>query len=111
MGRGTKLDLSFGADWGEGWAQVEEAQTHETPLMMEPAKHQLVFKKEKRRGKPVTLVGPLHVKDDDAKAVLGRLKKQLGAGGTYKEGWMEFQGDAQQRLRELFEAEGFRFRK
>jgi len=111
VARGTKLDLSLGADWGEGWAQVEEVQRTDAAVILEPAKHQLVFKKEKRRGKPVTLVGPLHVSDNEAKAVLGRLKKQLGAGGTYKEGWMEFQGDAQQRIRELFEAEGFRFKR
>ena len=87
MGRGTKLDLSIGARFDEGWQQVEEVGERETPELLEPAKHRLVFKMEKRRGKPVTLVGPFALEKGDAEKVLKSLKKQLGCGGAYKAGW------------------------
>jgi translation initiation factor 1 len=107
MGRGTKLDLTIGAAFDEGWQQVEEAEAAEETELLEPSKHRLVFKKEKRRGKPVTLAGPFSLEKSDAQALLKRLKKQLGCGGTYKEGWMEFQGDIAPKLRPLLSKNGF----
>ena len=68
MGRGTKLDLSIGARFDEGWKEVEEAKVLPEAELLEPSKHRLVFKKEKRRGKPVTLVGPFAVEAAEAQA-------------------------------------------
>lgn len=107
MGRGTKLDLSIGASFDDGWQQVEEVGETETAEILEPSKHRLVFKKEKRRGKPVTLCGPFSLKKDDVNALLKRLKKKLGCGGTSKEAWLEFQGDIEPKLRQLLSGEGF----
>jgi translation initiation factor 1 len=42
--------------------------------------------------------------------LLKSLKKQLGCGGAYKNNWMEFQGDIKDKLKELLEAQNFRFR-
>ncbi len=39
------------------------------------------------------------------------MKKKLGTGGSFKEEFMEFQGDIQPRIRELFEVEGYRFKR
>lgn len=107
MARGTKLDLQIGASFDEGWQQVDEAEANEALEILEPSRHRLVFKKEKRRGKPVTLTGPFQLEKNDALDLLKKLKKQLGCGGTYKEGWMEFQGDIESKLRPLLDAAGF----
>ena len=112
MSRGKKLDLFIGADFDDGWQEIQTPKkSKNSSAILEPAKHFLVFKREKRRGKVVILVGEFHLKKDSANAVLKGLKKKLGCGGTYKEHWMEFQGEVQQKLRELLTQEGFRFKK
>ncbi|WP_331774404.1 translation initiation factor [Sulfurospirillum sp. 1612] len=73
--------------------------------------HALVFKKEKRRGKIVSLVGEFFLPETEIKALCKALKKQLGTGGTSKEGWMEFQGECQVKLKELLKQQGFRTKK
>jgi translation initiation factor 1 len=111
MSRGKKLDIFIGADIDDSWAEVKsERKTTISNEILEPSKHFLVFKKEKRRGKIVTLVGEFYLKKELANTTLKTLKKKLGCGGTYKDGWMEFQGELQDKLRELLETEGFRFK-
>jgi translation initiation factor 1 len=111
MSRGKKLDLGIGANFSDDWQEVKPVEIKIKAEIIEPSKHQLYFKKEKRRGKVVTLVGALHVSKSDANDLLKRMKKKLGTGGSFKEEWMEFQGDIQPRVRELFEAEGYRFKR
>lgn len=108
MSRGTKLSLDIGASWNEGWS-LEEEKTVEA-VLLEPGKHRLVFQKEKRKGKLVTLVGPFSLSADEAQKVLSSLKKALACGGAYKEGWMEFQGDIALKVREHLEKHGFSFK-
>lgn len=111
MSRGKKLDLFIGAEMNEGWAKIEEPRkTKISNETLEPAKHFLVFKKEKRRGKTVTLVGEFLTPSENATDILKTLKKKLGCGGSYKEGWMEFQGELKDKLRALLVLEGFRFK-
>jgi len=111
MSRGKKLDLFVGADLGSGWAEVKEAETAQPAELLSPEKHLLVFKREKRRGKIVTLVGPFALEKGDADALLTRLKKKLGSGGSYKAPWMEFQGECSDKLRNFLAEEAFRFKK
>jgi len=112
LSRGKKLNIFIGADIDDSWSQV---QTPSKPKIsneiLEPSKHFLVFKREKRRGKVVTLVGAFQLSKEDATALLKSLKKKIGCGGSYKEHFMEFQGEMQVKLRELLSQEGFRFRK
>lgn len=111
MSRGKKLDLFIGADIDDGWAQVQSPRkTTISNEILEPSKHFLVFAKEKRRGKTVTLVGEFQVSKPDATDTLKKLKKKLGCGGSFKDGWMEFQGELKDKLRELLLKDGFRFR-
>ena len=111
MSRGKKLDIFIGADIDDSWAQVESSRkTTISNEILEPSKHFLIFKKEKRRGKTVTLVGEFQLPKDDANATLKTLKKKLGCGGSYKDNWMEFQGELKDKLRELLVKEGFRFK-
>lgn len=110
VGRGTKLDLSIGASFDEGWQQVEEPAGIAKDEPLEPKAHRLVFKKEKRRGKTVTLVGPFFLDKAESALLLKSLKKTLGCGGTFKEGWMEFQGDVKTMLHSLLAENGFSLR-
>ena len=111
MSRGKKLDLFIGADIDDSWSQVESPRkTTISNEIVEPSKHFLVFKKEKRRGKTVTLVGEFQLSREDANVTLKTLKKKLGCGGSYKDNWMEFQGELKDKLRELLVKEGFRFK-
>lgn len=111
MSRGKKLDLFIGADIDDGWAEVQTPRKSKIASdILEPEKHQLFFSKEKRRGKVVTLVGEFFLSKDDATSVLKSLKKKLGCGGSFKDGFMEFQGDIKDKLRPLLVDDGFRFR-
>lgn len=112
MSRGKKLDLQIGADFGDsGWDVVSEKRESTFSEVLEPSKHQLVFHKEKRRGKVVTLVGPFSLEPETAKSLLKTIKKKLGCGGTVSEDFLEFQGDVQTKLREQLEALDYRFKR
>ena len=111
MSRGKKLDLFIGADIDDSWAEIQTPRkTKISDEILEPSKHFLVFKKEKRRGKTVTLVGEFQITKEDSTALLKSLKKKLGCGGSLKDGWMEFQGELKDKLRELLVKDGFRFK-
>ena len=110
MSRGKKLDLFIGAQIDEGWSEVEQKTASKTIAPLPPQKHQLFFSKEKRRGKTVTLVGEFHLAKEDSAKLLKKLKKQLGCGGSFKEGFMEFQGEVKERVRPLLVDAGFGFK-
>jgi len=111
MSRGKKLDIFIGTEFDDSWAEVQTSrETIVSNEILEPKKHFLLFKKEKRRGKTVTLVGEFQLPKTDATATLKSLKKKLGCGGSYKDGWMEFQGELKDKLRTNLVDLGFRFR-
>ncbi len=111
MNRGKKLDIFIGADIDNSWAEVQTPRKSKVSNeILEPSKHFLVFKKEKRRGKTVTLIGEFQIPKKDITDTLKRLKKKLGCGGAFKDGWMEFQGELKDKLRVLLVNEGFRFK-
>ncbi|WP_304546074.1 translation initiation factor [Sulfurimonas microaerophilic] len=110
MSRGKKLDLFIGADIDDGWSEVQEKKTPVKKGVLIPTKHQLFFSKEKRRGKVVTLVGEFQLDKTTADELLKKLKKKLGCGGAYKDGFMEFQGELKEKLRPLLVDEGFNFK-
>ncbi len=103
------MTLDFGASWGEGWT-LQTDKTALSPTLLDPSAHCLTLKKEKRRGKIVTLVGSFSLSEEDAQKTLSSLKKSLACGGTYKEGWMEFQGDISPKVKELLLKFGFLFK-
>ncbi|AXH11271.1 SUI1 family translation initiation factor [Halarcobacter bivalviorum] len=73
--------------------------------------HHLVFTFEKRKGKPVTLVGRFYLEESDKKEVLKLLKKKLACGGSIKEEWIELQGDVKEKVKLTLEKEGWKFKK
>ncbi len=78
---------------------------------MSKNEHQLVFTFEKRRGKPVTLVGRFLIDEKEKKEILKLLKSKLGCGGTINNEWLEIQGDKKEKIIEVLEANGWKFRK
>ena len=73
--------------------------------------HQLVFTYEKRKGKPVTLVGRFNISENEKKDVLKLLKKKLACGGAINEEWLELQGDVKDKIKTILESDGWKFRK
>jgi len=101
MARGKRVDLFMGTDMDEGWQEIEEVSEQKHKTYFVPEEHRLMFKREKRRGKVVTLVGPFHLDKQESIQLLKALKKSLGCGGTIRDEWMEFQGELQVKLRPL----------
>ncbi|MBL0721351.1 MAG: translation initiation factor, partial [Sulfurovum sp.] len=75
-----------------------------------PQKHILLFAKEKRRGKIVTIVQPFFLPIKDLKSLLKSLKKEFGTGGAIKENTLEFQGELHNKLRQSLTKREFRLR-
>ncbi len=104
--------FEMGADLGEGWTadnkskEIKEAETG----VKTPGQHRLYLAKEKRRGKAVTIVKPFHLSKPDLQALLKKLKKKLGCGGTLKEDSLELQGDIPDQVRRYLTELGYRFR-
>lgn len=73
--------------------------------------HQLVFTYEKRKGKPVTLVGRFYLDEKDKKEILKLLKKKLACGGAIKDEWIELQGDVKEKVKAVLEKENWKFKK
>lgn len=73
--------------------------------------HQLVFTFEKRKGKPVTLVGRFYLEEKEKKEVLKLLKKKLACGGAIKEEWIELQGDLKEKIKQILQNDGWKFKK
>lgn len=90
------------------WSFEKESVQKKANEIKARNQHALVFKIKKRRGKGVSLVGAFFLGDDEIKALCKNFKKILGTGGTSKDGWMEFQGECQQKLKDLVKQEGFR---
>jgi translation initiation factor 1 len=60
-----------------------------------------------RRGKAVTTVSGVPVKDAELKELAGKLKKRCGVGGSVKGGVIEIQGDHRDVVVEILKAEGY----
>ena len=102
---GAKLD-------GDQFDTSKEDKKKKSSSTVEPKeKHQLVFTFEKRKGKPVTLVGRFYLNDKDKKAVLKLLKKKLACGGSIKEEWIELQGDVKDKVKDILSNDGWKFKK
>lgn len=103
---------------GSGWSLTREcsgcgrpetscscqAAAPEAPKGPQTAKLRL----EKRCGKPVTVVYGWQLSDAEGKELLRSLKARCGAGGTFKGGELELQGDQRESVKAFLLAKGFR---
>ena len=78
--------------------------------LVSPEKHFLHFKFEKRKGKPVTLVGRFYMSDKEKKSILKLLKTKLACGGVVKEDWIELQGDVKEKIKTILLNDGWKFK-
>jgi len=79
------------------------------PSISNPAKQGVRIRRESkgRGGKTVSIVDGLPLGESDRKALLKKLKAQLGTGGALKDGALEIQGEHRDKLLQLLEKEGF----
>ncbi len=105
------MDIKIGSSLDNDKAWSSDTKKKIKEILKEkiaPNEHSLIFKMEKRRGKPVSIIGPFHIVQSEMKEICKKLKKKLGSGGTCKDEWMEFQGECRDKLKELIKKEGFR---
>jgi len=104
---GAKLD---GDDFETSKNDKKVAKKKTSNEKIPKNQHQLVFTYEKRKGKPVTLVGIFQIDEKEKKEVLKLLKKKLACGGAIKDEWIELQGDVKEKIITVLENEGWKFR-
>ena len=82
----------------------------QAPAIRNPAKQGVRIRRESkgRGGKTVCVIDGLDLPDAQLKALLKRLKGQLGTGGAIKDGCLEIQGDHRDKLLALLEKEGIK---
>jgi len=93
--------FELGAKIKEGWSSDNKTSSRDnSPVKVHtPQEHRLWFRREKRRGKWVTLCGPFSLDKEGRTQLLTALKRSLGRGGTWKEDRIEMQGDCAEALR------------
>ncbi|MFV0481871.1 MAG: translation initiation factor [Campylobacteraceae bacterium] len=110
MAKSNLFELGSALDGAKSWGLVEEKESLHVKIL-EPNKHSLYFKKEKRRGKVVTLVGEFFLLREDIENLSKELKKTLGTGGSYKDGFIELQGECEVKAKDILVKKEFRFKK
>ena len=107
-----EIGTNFSDDWQSDNKNKELKKSSSTcSEVLLPQKHFLHFAKEKRRAKVVTIVKPFCLEKKDLQALLKKIKKKLGTGGTLKDNTLEFQGELQTQLRTILEGLDYRFKK
>lgn len=104
------FEIGSSLDSDNSWSFIEEKE-EKTAKILEPKEHSLHVKKEKRRGKTVTLAGEFFISKNEVQNLLKDIKKALGTGGSFKNNFLEFQGECEQKLKELLLGRGFRFKR
>jgi translation initiation factor 1 len=74
-----------------------------------PGKQGIRIRRESkgRGGKTVSIVDGLPLAEKEMKALLKKLKAQLGTGGVLKNGVLEIQGEHREKLIQILEKEGY----
>jgi translation initiation factor 1 len=65
---------------------------------------------KRKKGKTVTVLRGLSTVGNGSLELLTQLKSACGAGGTFKDGVLEIQGEHVDRIREILSAIGYRIR-
>lgn len=110
MAQSKKTNLfEMGANFDSGWQEISESK-RSSKLSKSQDEHTLVVQFEKRRGKPVTLVGPFSYDESELKKLHKKIKKTLACGGTIEQQWLIFQGDHRDTVKPLFVKYGWSFK-
>ena len=95
---------------GESFDTKKQKNPNKTFEKISKKEHNLVFTFEKRKGKPVTLVGRFYMSDKEKKSILKLLKTKLACGGAVKEDWIELQGDVKEKIKTILLNDGWKFK-
>ena len=95
---------------GDSWDTGKLKNKNKSFNKISKEEHQLVFTFEKRKGKPVTLVGRFYISDKEKKDILQLLKKKLACGGAVKDEWLELQGDVKDKIITVLENDSWKFK-
>jgi len=89
---------------GEGW--TFNAANDETHSHHNTGRKIIRLRMEKRKGKPTTILYDMEGVPD-MKALTKQLKNLVSAGGTFKNGQIEIQGEHRDRFRVYLDDEGY----
>ena len=103
--------FTMGADLGSGWESDNKTKVIKQEKILAADAHELVLKKEKRKGKTVTIIGEFFIAAEMKKKLAGDVKKKLSTGGSLNGSNLELQGDVGEAARLLLESLGYRFKK
>jgi len=95
---------------GESFDTKKLKQKNKSFEKISKKEHNLVFTFEKRKGKPVTLVGRFYLSPKEKKDILKLLKTKLACGGAIKEDWIELQGDVKDKIKDILIKDGWKFK-
>ncbi len=91
--------FEMGAKFDEEWSADNKRQKEDMESVHKaPQEHALIFAKEKRKGKVVTIVKPFYMEKKELQDLLKILKKKLATGGSMKGKSLEFQGEVKEDL-------------
>jgi len=102
--------FEMGANFDDGWSVDKGEKKSVKKENKAYDKHQLVFAKEKRKGKTVTIVKPFYLEKKELQSILKTLKKKLATGGSLKEESLEFQGEVKEVLAKELITLGFKLK-
>ncbi|HIP46046.1 MAG TPA: translation initiation factor [Campylobacterales bacterium] len=102
--------FEMGANFEDGWSADNHAKMKSSQEIKAYDKHQLIFAKEKRKGKTVTIVKPFYLEKKELQSLLKTLKKKLATGGSIKEESLEFQGEVKEVLTKELKSLGFKIK-
>ena len=91
-------------------SKKSKSTTSFSDKILSPNQHSLFFRKEKRRGKTVTMVGDFYLSTNDKKSLLKKIKISLATGGTIQDNFLEFQGEVSKKLKDILIQDNFRFK-
>ena len=107
----SEVILKIGSNLeGDSWDTKKLKEKNKSYDKINKNEHQLVFTFEKRKGKPVTLVGRFYMSDKEKKDILKLLKKKLACGGAVKDEWIELQGEVKDKIKDILLKDGWKFK-
>jgi len=106
----------MGAKIDSGWAQTDTSSSTKQ-IIKAQSQHQLTVRFEKRKGKPVTVIGTFYYGEKSLKELHKKVKKSLACGGGIEADKNDtsglvlvFQGDHREKIKPLLIKEGWKFR-
>lgn len=110
--------IEIGAKFGNGWSfdgvckkcgeNSSQCKCNKKTEILVPEQHLLKIFVEKRKNKVVTLAKEFFLTQESEKALLKRIKKTLGRGGSFKNSALELQGEVKEKLKQELIKEGFK---